>query len=479
MFVAAILVIITIFIINLLSESNNKRRLLPPSPSHFPIIGNLHHVIGKKLPTHVLFTMLSKKLGPVFTFWFGDRPVVFVNDLHLAKKLLFSCECSGRPQRDAGKILSKNFQGLIVTDRSQVVEKRRSIIYQALRHHEHIELLKNLQVEADELVKTINDKLETANVIDITDDLALGTNNIFIKLLFNKRLTSTSGTFEHVQKLLFLLMKGLTLSNLLEGFPALRNIPLGQFMFLNMFVKGMFEFIGKEYDDHVKTFNKNEKRDLTDLLINEQNDLTRENIEVLLSDILVSSIDTTTNALKLVIYNLMKEKEDALKCRYEVDEILNENSILSIDSIHKCNYLRAFVSESLRKDCIAPLGVPHRTTSDVKVEGYTIPKNTTIFFNIHSIHTNDEIFEKPQLFKPERFLDEEGKFQNVDGFMAFSIGRRNCIGQNYATKSLVFFVAHLLRNFEIEQPDGNGMPDCLQYTTTLKMEPFKIKLSPR
>ena len=113
-FLALILVVYLIYIWN---DTGSKGKKLPPSPSRLPIIGNIHHLIGKtdkqgeKKQTHEIFTELSKKIGSVFSFWFGDRGVVFINDYVIAKKLLYSYECSGRPQRLAGRIVSKDFQG--------------------------------------------------------------------------------------------------------------------------------------------------------------------------------------------------------------------------------------------------------------------------------------------------------------------------------------------------------------------------------
>ena len=108
-------ILLVIFLLMKTSNDTKYPGKLPPSLSRLPIIGNIHHLLGKKrqekLENHEIFTEFSKTLGPIFTFWFGDRPIVFINDCFTAKKLLNSCECSGRPQRLAGQTISKNFQG--------------------------------------------------------------------------------------------------------------------------------------------------------------------------------------------------------------------------------------------------------------------------------------------------------------------------------------------------------------------------------
>eukprot|EP00111_Clytia_hemisphaerica_P004313 TCONS_00012309-protein len=414
------------------SNATGKKQILPPSPPRLPVLGNIHQLIKQKKTKelHQIITDYSKELGSIFTFWFGDRPVVFINDYHMAKEMLNSCECSGRPQRLAGEIVSKNFQGLIVTDELEKVQKRRKIIHNALSFYEKNNLEENLQEEADELIETIRKEQKCNQYVSLSQHLSLCANNLFTRLLFNKRCTSIDGIFATIQKLLDLLMKGLTISNLLEGFPALRKLPVGRFMFLDLYVKGMFGLIGKEYEQHKSKLPADETNgasDLTDILINEDSNLTRDNIEVLLSDTMVAGIDTTMSAMKLTVYNLAKYTTEAEICFKEIQGVLDDKKNMTLEESQKCHYLRAFLHESLRTQDVSPLGVPHRTQRDIEIDGYTIPKNTTIFFNLYAMHNDESLFEEPHSFKPERFLNTEGEFVQNEKFVGFSIGRRRCI----------------------------------------------------
>ena len=87
-------------------------------------------------------------------------------------------------------------------------------------------------------------------------------------------------------------------------------------------------------------------------------------------------------------------------------------------------FTEAVIQEILRISCIAPLGVPHSSTADIRLEnGYIIPKETMIFPNLHRITRNSQVFEDPNAFKPERFLDENGKYAKIEQNIPFSIGR--------------------------------------------------------
>jgi len=49
----------------------------------------------------------------------------------------------------------------------------------------------------------------------------------------------------------------------------------------------------------------------------------------------------------------------------------------------KMPYTCAFIEELYRFRTLAPMGVEHKTTSDVKFNGYCIPKNTVVSQSIN------------------------------------------------------------------------------------------------
>lgn len=107
------ILVLMVFVFLLVTAKKLSKGNLPPSPPTLPILGNLHQLIRFKVPPHVTFTRLAKTYGPVFTIWFGNKPAVIINNFKIAKYVLFSRQCHGRPQRDAGRIISKNFKGKV------------------------------------------------------------------------------------------------------------------------------------------------------------------------------------------------------------------------------------------------------------------------------------------------------------------------------------------------------------------------------
>ena len=65
----------------------------------------------------------------------------------------------------------------------------------------------------------------------------------------------------------------------------------------------------------------------------------------------------------------------------------------------------------------------HCSAQEDTIQGYTIPKHTWMFINTYSVHMNPKHWDKPREFRPERFLDEQGKVTRPDCFLAFGLGK--------------------------------------------------------
>lgn len=61
-------------------------------------------------------------------------------------------------------------------------------------------------------------------------------------------------------------------------------------------------------------------------------------------------------------------------------------------------------------------------------ENYTIPPKTTAIVIPYILHRSENIYPNAEEFIPERFLEENYKDQFLFGYLPFSAGPRNCIG---------------------------------------------------
>ncbi|RMZ37465.1 daf-9 isoform A [Aspergillus flavus] len=133
-------------------------------------------------------------------------------------------------------------------------------------------------------------------------------------------------------------------------------------------------------------------------------------------------------------------------------------------------YIRAVVEESLRWRSIVPGGVPHAARKDDTYMSYHIPKGATTVPLHWSMSLDEQHFDNPLEFRPERWLagPDDDRFTNFFGY-----GRRICPRRHIARNSLFILVARVLWGFEVRPPTG---PDGQPKTVDLHLYPHQRRL---
>ena len=128
--------------------------------------------------------------------------------------------------------------------------------------------------------------------------------------------------------------------------------------------------------------------------------------------------------------------------------------------------------EILRFSSIVSTGVPHKALEDVQFHGYTIPKGTTIMYNIRYASRDPKAWGDPDNFRPERFLSSDGKsIVRNDAWIPFSTGKRVCLGETLAKDELFLFLGNLLQQFQVTAPENGTKPDLERYSSSLVLIP--------
>lgn len=113
----------------------------------------------------------------------------------------------------------------------------------------------------------------------------------------------------------------------------------------------------------------------------------------------------------------------------------------------------------------------HATT----LGGYDIPKNTTILIGLHSVHMDKVYWNDPEIFRPERFLDEHQKVINTERLFIFGSGHRRCPGDNLARAALFTFFVGIMQKYRIELPVDGEMPTTNTVPgLLLSPKPYKV-----
>jgi len=171
------------------------------------------------------------------------------------------------------------------------------------------------------------------------------------------------------------------------------------------------------------------------------------------------------------------------KVKVELDTQIGKEKCVTESDISKLTYLQAIVKETLRMYPPAPISPPREFTENCSLGGYNIEKGTRLITNIWKIHTDNNVWEDPLEFKPEKFLTTH-KDIDIKGrdfkLLPFGGGRRICPGISFGLQMVHFILASFLHSFDILSPshDPIDMSETFGLTNT-KTTPLEILIKPR
>ncbi|EKM54598.1 uncharacterized protein PHACADRAFT_96498 [Phanerochaete carnosa HHB-10118-sp] len=196
--------------------------------------------------------------------------------------------------------------------------------------------------------------------------------------------------------------------------------------------------------------------------------------------------DTTAAGLATFLLAVTMFPQTQVAAHEELDRVLGRRRLPEIEDRESLPHITAILHEVMRWHPTAPLGIPHRTTTDDDYQGYHIPAGTVIFGNAWAILHNEDIYPDPEAYKPERYLNEDGGLRDDIPYPieAFGYGRRICPGRHFAHDILWQAIANILTVFKIERAlDNNGNEIVPKGETTPHListpKPFKCRFTLR
>ncbi|XP_014648756.1 PREDICTED: cytochrome P450 2D14-like isoform X2 [Ceratotherium simum simum] len=207
-------------------------------------------------------------------------------------------------------------------------------------------------------------------------------------------------------------------------------------------------------------------RDLTDAFLDEvekakgnlESSFSDENLRLVVADLFSAGMVTTSTTLAWALLLVILYPDVQRRVQEEIDEVTGQARRPEMGDQAHMPFTMAVVHEVQRFGDIIPMGVPHVTSRDIEVQGFLIPKGTTLITNLSSVLKDETVWKKPFRFHPEHFLDAQGRFVKQEAFMPFSAGRRSCLGEPLARMELFLFFTCLLQRFSFSVPAGQPRP---------------------
>jgi len=462
---------------------------LPPGPCGIPFFGILFTL---NMEFHLKLTEWANKYGKAISFMMGTTRMVVLSDYKLIKKAFAKVELSSRPQQIISDIIEG--KGLINVNGKLWQTQRKFLIQQKFGMKAWgsgtNQIEQTISKEVEQLISSIENAKK--NPFDPEAIINCAVSNVICSITMSTRFKEDDEKF---RRFMHLFDEGFKLFNKtgpLIFIPVLKHIPCIQetVEHIKKNRAEMLEFVRYIIDDHKKTLNPKAPRDLVDTYLlaaeSAREDGTYEELfaecadtdqqlEQILLDIFSAGVESTKTALQWLLLHMIHNPNIQKKVQEELNRVVGQNRLPTIEDIEHLHYTRATIYETMRRNTVTPLGVARLADRSVMLEGHLIPKNSHVLPNIHAVHMDPEIWDAPEDFKPERFLNEEGKVQKPKEFMPFSAGQRMCPGDQIAEMELVLFFSSLLHVYEIKNPENTPLPSLVgNAAVTLCPKKFEV-----
>ncbi|XP_072039154.1 cytochrome P450 2B11-like [Amphiura filiformis] len=181
---------------------------------------------------------------------------------------------------------------------------------------------------------------------------------------------------------------------------------------------------------HRDTCDKENMKDFIDVYLKDLQMKKEQGIETHLSDdelvavvhdLFFGGTETTSTTLRWALLYMLEYPGVQKRVQEEIDSVVGRDRLPKLSDKLSLPYTEAVIHEIQRFACIIRR-TARFTRSDVEFRGYTIPKGTNITFSFYSVTRDPSVFDEPDVFNPERFLDEEGQVKKIAGQIVFGAG---------------------------------------------------------
>ncbi|GME47900.1 Cytochrome P450 [Neofusicoccum parvum] len=174
---------------------------------------------------------------------------------------------------------------------------------------------------------------------------------------------------------------------------------------------------------------------------------------------MIAGTETTATLLSGLTYLLLKNPDKYEKLVKEIRGSFESEDELTIENLQRLEYMHACFQEGLRIYPPVPIGLPREIPKGgASIMGEWLPEKTRVSIPQWTANLSSENFQEPLSFIPERWLPGSGFDKDrKDVLQPFSIGPRNCLGQNLAYHEMRIILSKVLWHFDLTmEPESDG-----------------------
>ncbi|KAK4362538.1 hypothetical protein RND71_017779 [Anisodus tanguticus] len=468
--VLSFLFFLSFVLISLFQLSSKKsKKNLPPSPPKLPFIGNFHQL---GLQPHRSLQKLTNQHGPMMMLQFGSVPVLIASSAEAASQIM-KTQDMGFANKPKSSIPSKLFFGpkdVAFTPYGEYWRNARSVCMLQLLNNKRVQSFSKIREEETSLLlQKIRDSIDNSQVVDLTELFVSMTNDVLCRVALGRKYCDGEEG-KKFKTLVIELVELLGVFNIGDYMPWLAWV--NRFNGLNAKVdkvadefNAFLEGVIKEHKEKKIDDKEEGAADFVDILLQVQQEnksgfkVEMDSIKAIIMDMFAAGTDTTSTLLEWTMNELIRNPKTLQKLRDEVRLVTQGKSDVIEDDLEHMPYLRAVIKESLRLHSPVPL-LPREAIKDTKVLGYDVAAGTQVLVCPWAISRDPTIWENPEEFQPERFLDSSVDYKGLHfELIPFGAGRRGCPGITFAKVVNELALARMLFHFEFSLPNGAKAED--------------------
>ncbi|XP_050224724.1 cytochrome P450 78A5 [Mercurialis annua] len=434
-----------------------------PGPSGWPVVGMVlaftssltHRVLAK---TSELF-----KAKTLMAFSIGFTRFIISSHPDTAKEILNSSAFADRPVKESAyELLFHRAMGFAPF--GEYWRNLRRISATHLFSPKRIAYFGGFRGEiGQKMVAEIKGVMEKNGVVEVKKIMHFGSLNNVMKSVFGKSYDfNKDGGNREAYELEDLVNEGyelLGIFNWSDHFPLLGWLDLqGVRKRCRNLVGRVNVFVGKIIDEHRVRRAENigggvdeSCGDFVDVLLDlQENKLSDSDMIAILWEMIFRGTDTVAILLEWILARMVLHPDVQAKAQSEIDAVVGSNRLVSDSDLPNLPYLHAIVKETLRVHPPGPLlSWARLAIHDTQIGHHFVPAGTTAMVNMWSITHDQQFWSEPEMFKPERFLEEDVPIMGSDLRLApFGSGRRVCPGKAMGLATVELWLAQLLQSFK-------------------------------
>ncbi|XP_059643363.1 cytochrome P450 71A1-like [Cornus florida] len=471
LFVYSLLLLFPLLFLLKLNSGRTKLNL-PPSPPKLPIIGHLHRL--GTLP-HRSLRALATEYGPLMLLQLGHVPTLVVTSPEMAKEIM-KTQDTVFLNRSKSWAADTFFYGSKDIGFSPHGEYWRIVRKVCVSEFWILNKVHSFKFVREEEVREMIEKITSASIdratVNIGDLMVKITSNIISRCVLGRKyeqgLEDGKRSFGELSKTSMQLVGSFCFR---DTFPSLgwMDVLTGLAKRMKETFEGFDEFLDQVIEEHRNSQGKYDQPDrecFMGTLLRLQREgtleinLTQNDTKAILQDMFVGGTDTIATVMEWAMAELVKQPTLLKKAQEEIRRVVGKKCKVGEEDINQMDYLKCVIKESLRLHAPAPFLNPRESSTSVKLAGYDIPPKTRVFINAWAIQRDPKLWDKPEEFVPERFVNNPIDFKGHDfQFIPFGAGKRGCPGTLFGVTEVEYVLANLLYWFNWELPSGASKED--------------------